>query len=270
MILEQIVTAKKQEIQELLSQLKISQMEKEISALPPARNFQQAIGAGSGVKLIAEIKHRSPAKGVLCKNFNHRRLAAIYRDNGAAAVSVLTDSTFFGGHLNYLQEVRQIIELPLLRKDFILDPLQVYQSRLFGADAILLIAALLRAEELIYLNNLAQDCGLQTLVEVHTADELQWVLDLGINMIGINNRDLQSFHTNLTVTARLVELINRPDVTVVSESGIHSFQHMRFLQEQGVNAALVGEALVISEDIPAKVRKLVKGGGTVDVSVCTH
>ncbi|SHK27808.1 indole-3-glycerol phosphate synthase TrpC [Desulforamulus aeronauticus] len=270
MILEQIVAAKKQEIRKLLSQLNRSQMEKEISALPPARNFQQALSDGNNVKLIAEIKHRSPTKGVLCKNFNHRRLAVIYRDHGAAAVSVLTDSPFFGGHLNYLPEVRQTIELPLLRKDFILDPLQVYQSRLFGADAILLIAALLKEEELSYLTNLARDCGLQTLVEVHTADELQWVLDLGINMIGINNRDLQSFQTDLAVTARLMELIKRPDITVVSESGIHSSQQMRFLQEQGVNAALVGEALVSSEDIPAKVRELVKGGGTVDGSVCTH
>lgn len=269
MILEQIVAAKKQEIHELLSQLNRSQMEKAVSALPPARNFQQAIVTGSGVKLIAEIKHRSPTKGVLCKNFNHRQLAVIYRDHGAAAVSVLTDSSFFGGHLQYLAEVRQVIELPLLRKDFILHPLQVYQSRLFGADAILLIAALLKAEELVYLTNLARDCGLQTLVEVHTADELQWVLDLGMTMIGINNRDLQSFYTDVTVTARLIELIKQPDVTVVSESGIHSFQQMKFLQEQGVNAALVGEALVIAEDIPAKVRELL-GGGTVDGSVCTH
>lgn len=270
MILERIVATKRQEIQGLQSKFAISQMEREISTLPSAPNFQQAIAAGNRVNLIAEIKHRSPSKGILCKEFNHCQLAKIYQENGAAAVSVLTDREFFGGTLAYLQEVQQTIELPLLRKDFIIHPLQVYQSRWAGASAILLIAAILNDAELTRLAELAQDCGLQTLVEVHSEGELQRVLDRGFTLIGINNRDLQTFHTDLAITLRLLEDLNREDVIVVSESGIQMPQQMSLLQELGVKAALVGEALVSSPDIAAKVRELVRGGGMVELPGGTH
>ncbi|AQS59728.1 indole-3-glycerol phosphate synthase TrpC [Desulforamulus ferrireducens] len=270
MILEQIVAVKRQEIQRLQSRVVVSQMEREISTLPPAPNFQQAISVGGRVSLIAEIKYCSPSKGVLCKGINHRQLAQIYQENGAAAVSVLTDSQFFGGALTNLSEVQQTIQLPLLRKDFIIHPLQVYQSRLAGAAAILLIAAILSQQELTNLAHLARACGLQTLVEVHTEAELERVLSLGFRLIGINNRNLQTFQTDLAVTAGLMQYINREGITVVSESGIQSPEHMIFLKELGVQAALVGESLVSAADIPAKVRELVRGGGRVELPGCTH
>lgn len=260
MILERIVESKRREIEDLRSTLTVRDMVRPISKLPPARDFKRAISSSGKVKLIAEIKQQSPSKGVLCPDFDHRRLARIYSENGAAAISVLTDTHFFGGQPAYLNEVRQETELPLLRKDFILDPIQIYQSRLAGADAVLLIVAILSDEQLARLLALTEELGLQALVEVHTEAELMRALQAGADIIGINNRNLHTFDTDLATTSYLTGLIKRTDITLVSESGIHSRMHMQFLNSLGVQAALVGEALVTAPDTVRKVRELAEGG----------
>lgn len=259
--MQTIIEHKRQEIQALIATANIRDMARQVSKLPPARDFKKSISSPGRVNLIAEIKKRSPSKGILCPDFDHCRLARIYTENGAVAISVLTDSRFFGGQLAYLEEVRQETELPLLRKDFIIDPVQLYQSRLAGADAVLLIAAVLSDEELSHLLALAGDLGLQVLTEVHTQEELMRVLQAGAEIIGINNRNLHTFETDLVTTRYLAGLINRPGITVVSESGIYSQAHMQFLSNLGVHAALVGEALVTAPDTGCKVRELAGGGG---------
>ena len=169
-------------------------------------------------------------------------MAGIYSDEGAAAISVLTDERFFQGSLAHFDAVRRSVTLPLLRKEFIIDPYQVYEAKVYGADAVLLIVAALAPDVLKSLHGLAAELGLESLVEVHTEEELQTALDIGANVIGINNRDLATFHTTLEVTERLVRHI--PDhVTIVSESGISSREDILYLRDLGVDAVLVGEAL---------------------------
>ncbi|MDO7788497.1 indole-3-glycerol phosphate synthase TrpC [Desulforamulus aquiferis] len=262
MILDRIVEHKRQEVSELLSKIKIDDMVNKIGKLPPGRDFRGAISRPGQVGLIAEIKKSSPSKGLLCKDFDHRYLAKIYQNNGASAVSVLTDERFFEGRLEYLSEVHEEIGLPLLRKDFIIDPIQLYQSRIIGADAVLLIVAILSDDELADMLQIAGEIGLQALVEVHTAKELERALAAGANIIGINNRNLHTFDTDLAITSYLMGRYDLSGITVVSESGISNKRHMEFLKNIGVNAALVGEALVRAEDTGERVKELVQGGGS--------
>ncbi|MEG6512798.1 indole-3-glycerol phosphate synthase TrpC [Desulforamulus ruminis] len=263
MILDRILEVKRSEVQGLLERFRVSEMAREAAQLPPARDFRRAIDQPGRVSLIAEIKKQSPSKGLLCRFFDPCRLARIYRDHGAAAVSVLTDRTFFGGKGEYLAQVRQEVDLPLLRKDFILDPVQIYESRLLGADAVLLIVAALSRESLSRLLELCREVGLQALVEVHSEEELERAIKAGADLIGINNRNLQTFATELQTTLRLMELVKKSAITVVSESGIHHFRDMSLLKAMGVQAALVGEALVTAPDIGLKVQELTKGGGAL-------
>jgi indole-3-glycerol phosphate synthase len=208
------------------------------------------------VRLIAEIKFASPSRGVLRTDIDAVQLASIYASNGAAALSVLTDSKFFHGSLATLARVREVCGLPLLRKDFILSPAQVYETRACGADAILLIVAALPMDaELADVHALAIDLGLTPLVEVHTCAELDRALRLDPKVIGVNNRDLRTFAVSLDTTAALRPHIP-PGITVVSESGIATPDDMARLAALDVDAALVGEALVTAPDIGAKVREL--------------
>jgi indole-3-glycerol phosphate synthase len=226
--------------------------------LPPAGGN----GAQAVVRLIAELKRASPSRGVLAPNLDMIDLARIYASNGAAALSVLTDSKFFMGSMDTLRTLRQLPEPmpPLLRKDFILAPEQLYETRAAGADAVLLIAAALPDANgprgLHSLHTLALDLGLTPLVEVHTQAELERVLQLvGLQMVGINNRDLHTFEVNIDTTAELRALLPA-GVRVVSESGIFTTAHIARLAALNVDAALVGEALVTADDIAAKVREL--------------
>ncbi|ABO48800.1 indole-3-glycerol phosphate synthase [Desulforamulus reducens MI-1] len=261
MILEKIKEKKREEIRQLLLTANVAHMKKKILELPPARDFRKALYNQGQVSLIAEIKKASPSKGLLCPNFDHRQLAHIYQSNGAAALSVLTDENFFLGKLTYLEEIKQQSSLPLLRKDFILDPVQLYQSRLAGADAVLLIAGLLTPGELSQLFLLCREIGMQALVEVHTQEELQRVLTTDAKLIGINNRDLSTFQTNLATTAKLLEQVQIEDITIVSESGIAQKEDIKFLKSLGVHGVLVGEALVTAQDIAKKVQEIVVAGG---------
>ena len=210
---------------------------------------------GDEISLIAELKKASPSKGVIRADFDPEKIARIYAHNGARALSVLTDEAYFQGSNAYLPAARRAAELPVLRKDFTIDPYQVYEARLIGADAVLLIVALLDGGQLEDLLGLAGDLGLTVLVEVHTGVEVERALQVGARLIGINNRDLKTFRTTLETSFELRSRLPA-GVTVVSESGIECRQDMERLSAAGVDAVLVGEALMRAADIGAEVRAL--------------
>lgn len=252
MILDEIVEAKKEELAKRKQTMPLAKLE------PPSskKDFASAL-RGEGIQLIAEVKKASPSRGLLCQDFDPLRLAQTYADNGAAAISVLTEEKYFQGSLEHLAAIKGMLnqrEIPLLRKDFIFDPYQVYESRAYGADALLLIVAILSNEQLQELLSLSHSLGLQCLVEVHNEAELEAALLNGAKIIGINNRDLGTFTIDLDVTKRLRPLVPS-DKIVVSESGIKSRADVQMLREWGVDAILVGEALVVADDVAAKMRE---------------
>lgn len=207
------------------------------------------------VALIAEVKHASPSKGVLIDPFDPVALAKVYAANGAAALSVLTDTQFFQGSLDDLQAVRAVIDLPILRKDFVIDAFQIREARAAGADAVLLIVGVLDDALLAELHTIASECGLSALIEVHDEAELERALKLSVRLIGINNRNLRNFETDLGTTERLARHIP-PEITLVAESGIHSAVDVAAMAEAGARAVLVGESLIVAENRAAKVREL--------------
>jgi indole-3-glycerol phosphate synthase len=225
-------------------------------ALQPTRGFARALAA-PGISLIAEVKKASPSKGLIREEFHPAEIAQTYEAAGASALSVLTEEKYFQGKLAYLDEVRGACRLPLLRKDFIIHPAQIYEA-VGRADAVLLIVAALSREEFSHLLALATACGLDALVEVHDRAELDTALEVGATVIGINNRDLRTFTIDLRATFDLRPHIPA-DRLVVSESGIQSHQQVAALAAAGVDAVLVGEALMRRADIGSSVRKLMKG-----------
>jgi len=256
MILDRIVAHKKLEIDVQKRDVPLDEIKKNLADVGTVRGFQQAISVRGKVNLIAEIKKASPSKGIIRSDFDPEAIASIYENNGAAAISVLTDREFFQGRLSFLADVRSVTSsVPLLRKEFIIDEYQIYQSRLAGADAILLIAAILDLPTLDRYLNIAHEIGLDRLVEVHSEDELDMVLKTDAPVIGINNRDLRTFNTDIRTTAELSKKVPE-DRVIVSESGISSKEDVEFLHKCGVNAILVGESLMKSDDIGLKVRQL--------------
>ncbi len=231
-------------------------------ASPPARDFASALRT-PGLSLIAEVKRASPSKGLLRPDFDPAALARAYAANGAAAVSVLTDAPFFQGHLEHLRAVRAAIDIPVLRKDFVLTPYQVYEARAAGADALLLIVAVLNDAELGALHRLARELGMAVLVEAHDAGELERALRVAPQIVGINNRDLRTFEVRLETTLRLRDRVP-PGVILVAESGIRSAEDAARLETAGVDAMLVGEALVRAPDVGRKVRELTRREVPVD------
>jgi len=261
MFLERIVAHKREEVKNLRGLLPYAELKVEAAAAPPARDFLGAIKRnGPQVNLIAEIKKSSPSRGVIRTDFCPRDIARIYAEAGANAISVLTEERFFQGSPDYLREVREVTRIPLLRKDFIIDDYQIYQARVLGADAILLIAAILEQGQLEDYLDLAGELGLAALVEVHTGAELARVLQSGARIIGINNRNLHTFQTDPATTFALYPSIPSGRV-VVSESGIRTPADMGRLAEIGVDAVLVGEVLMRAADIGLAVHKLM-GGST--------
>ncbi len=255
-MLDKIVADKKEELEQRKKAVPASELEARIAQRAGTLDFATALKR-SGVSLIAEVKRASPSRGVLCPDFKPVALARTYADNSAAAISVLTENKYFQGHLEHLAEVREAVEIPLLRKDFIFDPYQVYESRAYGADALLLIVAILEQEQLDELLLLSHKLDLSCLVEVHHENEVEKALRSNAQIIGINNRDLKTFQVDIGTTQRLRPLLPK-DRVVVSESGISSRRDIDNLKRWGVNAALVGEALITAGDIAAKVRELVK------------
>lgn len=255
-ILDDIVAMKREELERRKSEVLLNVLEERIEAHPRPLNLSGAL-LGDRVRLIAEVKKASPSRGLLSPNFDPVRLATTYAENGAAAISVLTDPRF-QGTLEHLEAVKQATlprGIPVLRKDFVFDPYQVYEARAYGADAILLIVAILTSKKITELLALSRRFWMQCVVEVHTREELETALQCKAEIIGINNRDLRTFHTDLSVTREIAGLIPRGKV-VVSESGISTREDMLLLRRLGANAALVGEALVTAPDVGAKVREL--------------
>jgi len=258
-ILEQIVEAKKREVASLKGMMPLSWLEATVRDLPPTGDFRKAI-SHSTCSIIAEVKRRSPSKGRIREDFDPCKIATLYQEHGAAAVSVLTDNEFFEGQKAYLPNIKDVIDLPLLRKDFIIDTYQIYETKFLGGDALLLIASLLKEGQLREYIQVAEALGLAPLVEVHTKEELDKALAAGADIIGINNRDLKTFSTNIKTTLQLAPSIPK-DKTVVTESGITTREDIEQLMEAGIHAFLVGEALMRAEDIGGKLRELV-GRGT--------
>ncbi len=267
-ILDQIIQTKRQEVAERKEKTPLSLLKEQIAELGRPRNFFDAVTKkrNQTVNLIAEVKKASPSAGVIREDFDPVVIAQAYAAGGADALSVLTDEHYFQGRLQYVHEIRDKVKLPVLRKDFIIDPYQVYESRAAGADAILLIAECLETSEMIDLQILATEMALTCLIEVHDIDNLMRVRDHVIgfphksySLLGINNRDLRTFKTDLGTTLRMAELVEDRGV-LVSESGIHTSSDIRKLAEAGVRAVLVGESLMRQDDISAAVRKLMGTG----------
>jgi indole-3-glycerol phosphate synthase len=253
-ILDQIYEAKKADVAQLKMSLPLDELQKMVEDVPPCRDFRGAL-AGRECAVIAEVKFRSPSKGMLRTDVDPEFIAESYERNGAAAISVLTDRTFFGGEKLYLNILRRVVGLPLLRKDFILDPWQIYESRMLGADAILLIVAMLEESQLREYLALAGELGLAVLVEVHEREELECALAAGAQIIGINNRNLKTFITDLKTSLELSHSIPQ-DRIVVAESGIRTREDIRRLMATGISAFLIGETLMTAPDIGQKLREL--------------
>lgn len=246
-MLDRILAAKAGEVQALLSGVGLAGLERAAKEAPAPRDFRAALLAAPGPAVIAEIKRRSPSAGELRAGASPAGLARAYQASGAAALSVLTDGPFFGGSLADLAAARAACSLPVLRKDFIIHEAQVYEARAAGADAVLLIAAALRPDDLARLHRLAGDLGMAALVEVHRSDEIDAVLAAGPKLIGINNRDLSDFRVDTGVCLRLRPLIPA-DVTVVAESGISRTGQIDEMRRAGLDAFLVGSALMRAPD----------------------
>jgi indole-3-glycerol phosphate synthase len=253
--LEEIAAFKRREVAEAKQSRPLARLERELKERTPPRGFAAAIRRSGKLSLIAEIKKASPSAGPIRPGADVAEVARVYAGAGAQAVSVLTDSQFFSGCLEDLKAVRGKISLPVLRKDFLLEEYQVVEAAAAGADAVLLIVAILEQPALKRLLALARDLSLDALVEVHSEPELQRALEAGSKVIGVNNRDLGSLQVDLKTTQQLMKKIPADRVRV-SESGIRSREDVEFVQAQGADAVLVGEELMSSEDIANKVRQL--------------
>lgn len=256
MILDEIVASKRTEVAQLKRRSTTAELRAEAEKAEPARDFAAALRAtGGAVRLIAEVKRKSPSKGMFRAGLDAAELARTYAEHGAACISVLTDGPFFAGSLDDLRAVRKAVALPLLRKDFVIDEIQIYEARAAGADAVLMIAAILEDAQLAGYHRLAGELGMSALVEIHDEAELRRVLPLRPALIGINNRDLKTFVTDLATTERLRPLIP-PECCVVGESGIHRRADVARLRAAGVQAILIGESLIMAGDTAAKMREL--------------
>ena len=258
-ILERIMLAKQKELEIQKSAVPIATIEDQIRDMEIPLNFSGAL-FGDRIRLIAEVKKASPSKGLLMAEFDPVDLSKTYVDNGAAAISVLTDSRFQGhpSHLKSVKTITSSTRIPVLRKDFIFDPYQIYETRILGADAMLLIVSVLSQKQLIGLMELARALWIQVLVEVHNEEELKQALDAGAEIIGINNRNLHTFETDLLITEHIAPKIPSGKI-IVSESGIASMDDVHRLKQSRVDAILVGEALITANDIGSKVRELALG-----------
>ena len=255
MILSKIIEEKRASIEKAKAALSQDDIKKRPRGSGRHRGFEKAISRAQHINLIAEIKKASPSKGLLRRDFEPARIASQYGIAGAAALSILTEEKFFLGSLDHVREVKKVTELPILRKDFIVDPYQLYESSFYGADAVLLIADILSEEELKHFYGISKKLGLDVVIEVHNEEDLKKALDVEARIIGINNRDLHTFNVDLGVTTRLIKAIPE-DRIVISESGIKTHEDIMFLRSIGVKAVLIGEAFMVAGDIAAKAKEL--------------
>ena len=257
-ILNEIFAHKKTEVVKAKQQISTVELEACITELPIPPDFAAALSGGSNTapRLIAEVKYRSPSKGILCPDFDPVGLARTYAENGAAAISVLTDEKYFGGSLDYLQAITALkLQMPLLRKDFIFDNYQLLEARAAGASAVLLIVAMLEVTQLRDLLSAAHELDIEALVETHTCHEVAQAIQAGACVIGVNNRDLHTFKVSLETSLQLRPSIPQ-SVVMVAESGIHTSDDVARLAAAGVDAMLIGEGLVTAPNIAAKVREM--------------
>lgn len=260
-ILDEIVSVKRREVAAAQRRMPLEELEAQVTDAPPVRDFRAALAGGGSIQLIAEVKRASPSAGLIRPDFDVVEIARTYQEHGAACVSVLTDTPYFQGHLSYLARVRASLAIPLLRKDFLVDEYQLVEARMAGADAVLLIAEILDDASLYRLHDRARLLGMSVLIEFHEAANLPRVLAAGSNLVGINNRDLRSFATNLEHTLRLRDRIP-PEVLLVSESGIRTHHDVSRLEAAGVSAILVGETLMRAPDIGQAVNELLGLGSS--------
>jgi indole-3-glycerol phosphate synthase len=253
-MLERIVEVKRREVE--LLRPRGEELRSRAREVAPARPFAAALRNRGEVRLLAEIKRRSPSAGAIREGADPVDVARAYRQGGAAALSVLTDRDFFGGSMEVLRAVRAVVELPLLRKDFIIDPLQVWEARGAGADAILLIVRILSDAQMGELHDLAREQGMDVLIEAHDEEELHRAGAVGGDLIGVNNRDLDTFRTDLELSIRLARAVP-PEITLVAESGIRSAGDVLRLGAAGVDAILVGESLMRQDDLVSAASALV-------------
>lgn len=257
-VLKKIITHKVQEVYNARQAVPLEVLTTAIETAPAVRPFAAALRQkleANQPAVIAEVKKASPSKGLIREDFRPAEIAKSYEAGGAACLSVLTDEHFFQGNIDYLIEAREACSLPVIRKDFIIDPYQVYEARAMGADCILLIVAALGTELLHSLYDTATSLGMDVLVEVHDADELETALGLTAELIGINNRDLRTFDTSLQTTLDLLGSIPEGRI-VITESGIHTVEDVKLMRDNNVHAFLVGEAFMRAEDPGAQLQKL--------------
>lgn len=259
MFLDKIVATKRSEVKALAEGFHLSEYEGLIAKLPSCKGFEAALQPGRrsrGMGLISEVKKASPSKGLIRPDFDPVKLAEAYEAAGADCISVLTDRDYFQGSNEFLTKVREAVKLPLLRKDFIIDYRQIYEARAIGADAVLLIAAILTKAQLKEFHDLAKSLGMDVLVEVHDSAELETVIETGkASLIGINNRDLRSFVTDLKTTEKLIGMMPS-GVTIISESGIAGRSDMDYLQSVGAHGVLIGEYFMRQADVGEAVNEL--------------
>ncbi|MEW5949489.1 MAG: indole-3-glycerol phosphate synthase TrpC [Thermodesulfobacteriota bacterium] len=268
MILDKIVAHKRIEVARRKEEEPIPVLMQEIGRVAAPRSLSSALTTGGGINIIAEIKRASPSAGMIAGNIDPSSVATEYEMGGAAAISVLTDREFFAGDIAFLSQVRRTVSLPVLRKDFLIDPYQVYEARAYGADAVLLIAAILGDRDMKTLLDLTHRLGMETLVEVHDEPELHRVLETGARLIGINNRNLKDFTVSPDVTLNLCRKIPAGKV-IVSESGIKTRSDVVRLEEAGIQAVLIGETLMRAPDRTKTIMELL-GKSDQDKGVRYH
>jgi indole-3-glycerol phosphate synthase len=258
-ILDDIVASKREEVELAKAETPVEKLREQSAQAPSPRDFLGPLSLGPPIRLIAEVKKASPSAGIIRADFDPAGIARIYQKHGASCISVLTDGPYFQGSLEDLEKVRAAVDLPVLRKDFIIDPYQVWQSRAAGADAVLLIAECLDDYTLHKLHDAIVELGMTPLVEIHQSENLRRALDAGSQLVGINNRDLRTFHTDLDHCIRLRRQVPAGRI-VVGESGIRTRRDVEQLQTAGLHAMLVGETLMAKSDIRKAVDELLGRG----------
>ncbi len=256
-LLAKIVERKREGLPQVKANLPLRELKSRLRDLEPARDFKQAVSSRERhrVNLIAEIKKKSPVKGVLIEDLKADVLARQYEESGASAISVITEEDFFSGNPESIGIVKETAKIPVLRKDFLFDEYHIYEARHLGADALLLIAAILEPSALSEFISLSSDLGMAALVEVHDEREIEKALKAEAQIVGINNRDLTTFNVDINTTIRIIKEIPE-GVVKVSESGIYTFDDVRRLGDAGVNAVLVGESIVTAKDVSEKIKEL--------------
>lgn len=257
MILSKIINEKRKQVEKAQAKLPKQKLKELASKIYIKSSFKRSISRPHHINLIAELKKASPYKGIIRGDFNPLKIALTYHANGACALSVLTDERFFEGNLETLKELKERVTLPLMRKDFIIDDYQIYESLYWGADAILLIAHILTERELKSFYKIAKDLGMDVVVEAHNEEDVEKALKSGASIIGINNRDLNTFRVDLSTTQRLIRLIPENKIKI-SESGIKTYEDVMFLKSLGMDAVLIGEAFMEADDIAGKMREIMR------------